>query len=729
MSEELSSNKNRPLKRPNPEDLDFCAIDSAGCSRLTAWRSKSKQKTVLTTAIDVFKSDVVGSSSVLENKNKGKLVEANISIFSNPAPSGAHFGLLCNRLPLTCGYYSTSQEQSDDDIEADTDLQGNDVFNSEEDEVLGEEDKDLGEEEFSSQENDFSSQENDIPLYSGSPITVIESVILVLVFFLKHSLTSACLSDLLTLIKMHCTLPNFCPKSVYLFKKFLACQQKVDNIYYCSTCYTTHKNAYSVCPQCKSVQLKDCNFINQLSASNQLKSILERPGVLHSINDNKVKHVCNSGKICDLYDGRVYKKFKEEHGNDNNLTFMWFTDGAALFKSSNVSIWPLYLAINELPFVQRFKPQNLILVALWVGERKPDMNLFFRCCDNFLNDVGKGLSVVVNGVSHFVKEHILCGTCDLPAKCSILNMIQFNGSYGCAKCLQKGETYKEQGATKARCGRVQVYPFEETIDKPHRTHMATMNHAKEACNKKSVVFGIKGPSQLSLYVPDIIRSTGLDYMHGVCLGVMKKVLSLFLDPTYSKSDFSLLKFRTLIDQSIQSISVPHMFQRVPRSVNLIKNWKASEFKNFLLYFSVPVFRPILNGTYFEHHMLLVYGISILLKENISHSELVLAEHALWHYVYLFQQLYGKRHMSANVHNLLHLADSVRDLGPLWASSCFGWESVNGFLIKCVHGTQYVQTQINAAISTHICLPLWIAKLSHPNMQLFCANIMKSVRYK
>ncbi|KAG8180942.1 hypothetical protein JTE90_024692 [Oedothorax gibbosus] len=74
MSEELS-NKNRPLKRPNPEDLDFCATDFAGCSRWIAWRSKSKQKTVLTTAIDVFQSDVVGSSSVQENKNKMKLVE------------------------------------------------------------------------------------------------------------------------------------------------------------------------------------------------------------------------------------------------------------------------------------------------------------------------------------------------------------------------------------------------------------------------------------------------------------------------------------------------------------------------------------------------------------------------------------------------------------------------------------------------------------------------------
>ena len=55
-------------------------------------------------------------------------------------------------------------------------------------------------------------------------------------------------------------------------------------------------------------------------------------------------------------------------------------------------------------------------------------------------------------------------------------------------------------------------------------------------------------------------------------------------------------------------------------------------------------------------------------------------------------------MFYNVHQLLHLAQSVRDLGPLWAQSCFPFEDKNRFLLKLIHGTQRVEWQILSAIS-------------------------------
>ncbi|KAF4518656.1 hypothetical protein B566_EDAN002690 [Ephemera danica] len=42
---------------------------------------------------------------------------------------------------------------------------------------------------------------------------------------------------------------------------------------------------------------------------------------------------------------------------------------------------------------------------------------------------------------HLSSGVILCGTCDLPAKALVLNMNQFNGKYGCPKCLTKGQSY------------------------------------------------------------------------------------------------------------------------------------------------------------------------------------------------------------------------------------------------------------------------------------------------
>lgn len=42
---------------------------------------------------------------------------------------------------------------------------------------------------------------------------------------------------------------------------------------------------------------------------------------------------------------------------------------------------------------------------------------------------------------------------------------------------------------------------------------------------------------------------------------------------------------------------------------------------------------------------------------------------------------------------MHLAASVRDWGPLWATSTFPYESFNGRLLKFFNGTTHVSTQI------------------------------------
>ena len=60
----------------------------------------------------------------------------------------------------------------------------------------------------------------------------------------------------------------------------------------------------------------------------------------------------------------------------------------------------------------------------------------------------------------------------------------------------------------------------------------------------------------------------------------------------------------------------------------------------------------------------------------------------------FEILYGKRYMSANVHLLLHLPNTVHQLGPLWVYSCFYFEGENGTLKSLVHGTQHTEKQVD-----------------------------------
>ena len=54
-------------------------------------------------------------------------------------------------------------------------------------------------------------------------------------------------------------------------------------------------------------------------------------------------------------------------------------------------------------------------------------------------------------------------------------------------------------------------------------------------------------------------------------------------------------------------------------------------------------------------------------------------------------------MAKTTHTLLHLAQQVRKFGPLWATSCFPFESFYHYTIKLIHGTRYALHQASGVL--------------------------------
>ena len=75
-------------------------------------------------------------------------------------------------------------------------------------------------------------------------------------------------------------------------------------------------------------------------------------------------------------------------------------------------------------------------------------------------------------------------------------------------------------------------------------------------------------------------------------------------------------------------------------------------------------------------------------------------------------------MSANVHLLLHLPDTVRQLGPLWVYSCFYFEGQNGTLKSLVHGTRHVDSQILHSFSYYKNLHIAVERFFDKNSEQF-----------
>lgn len=65
-------------------------------------------------------------------------------------------------------------------------------------------------------------------------------------------------------------------------------------------------------------------------------------------------HADTTDVLRDIHDGLQYKRHKEFFASSCNVSFLLNTDGVALYHSSKVSVWPVWLAINELPAVLRY---------------------------------------------------------------------------------------------------------------------------------------------------------------------------------------------------------------------------------------------------------------------------------------------------------------------------------------------------------------------------------------
>jgi hypothetical protein len=119
---------------------------------------------------------------------------------------------------------------------------------------------------------------------------------------------------------------------------------------------------------------------------------------------------------------------------------------------------------------------------------------------------------------------------------------------------------------------------------------------------------------------------------------------------------------------------------------------AVEYKNFVMYLFEPLMADLLDKTYYDHFMLFVEAVRWLYSRQLNPQELPVARENLKRFVKQTQQLYGKRMMTFNLHQLLHLVDNVENFGPIFVTSNFRFEGTLKWLKKNFNGTTYFHHQ-------------------------------------
>lgn len=530
------------------------------------------------------------------------------------------------------------------------------------------------------------------PLYAGAPITIAQSMLLILSLVLKHNLTGTSIADIITVINLHCPNEAFRKNSLHKFKKYFSWStDKFTKHYYCSVCTTSLATKNSICETCQAN--RGISYFIEMSFIKQLTLMFQRNGFWELLQHRFHREGgLRPNSFRDIYDGSLYQQYVQNGflSNPNNISFTWYTDGIPVFKSSHISMWPVYLTINELPYKLRMKRENILLVGLWFGSNKPSANHFMYKFRSKFETLLRGKIITLPGQNVItVRGIILAGTCDLPAKAQFLNMMQYNGEFGCNHCKDKGESF-----THPTGGTSRVYPYNRYPEM--RTSSETLENANQALQDKHPVNGVKGPCALSKLMPDFIQGTAIDYMHCVFSGVIKKLLHFWFNPSFSGDPFSLYALSGVIDSRLICIKPPKFVHRMPRTVSDLCHWKASELKMWFFYYSVVILQGIMNPIYFRHYLLLVSGISLLNSSCVTAKNIEDAERLLHEFVRECPTLYGLQFCSINVHQILHLPNCVRRLGPLWVYSCFPYEDINGKILKLVHGTTHIDSQIASA---------------------------------
>lgn len=557
-------------------------------------------------------------------------------------------------------------------------------------------------------------------LYRGAPVTVGQSMLLILTLMLRHNLNMLCIADIIAVINLHCLQDGLKRNCLPSFQKFFSLNEtSMKKHFYCSKCLRDLRSGNDQCPSCPTA--KSSYFIG-LSFIDQLKEMYQREN-FHDLLSQHLHHpVRPDGSISDIYDGALYKEWMANGflANPNNISFSWYTDGVPVFKSSETGVWPIYLTINELPFEERKKIENTLLVGLWFGDQKPAANSFVYKFRSQFEKIAEGLDIHLRENQTIrVRGILLMGTCDMQAKSLFLNMTQYNGLHGCPACYCPGESVAINLTS-------HVYAYQYEPNPQLRTLQECEAYANTATPDVPIM-GIKGPNAFSRIMPDYIRGMAIDRMHGIEGGVVKKILKLLFNVQFRAFPFSLYNFKQLIDTRLIAIKPPKSVHRMPRSIDDLVHWKASELKMWFFHYSIPVLEGITRNDYFQHYVMLVAAISLLNGDIVTLQMLQIAKDFLHKWVREFQQLYGLRFCSINIHQLLHLPDKVYQLGPLWVHSCFQYEDLNGKFVKLVHGTWHLDTQIAKKHEQIVAMVRHVERLPDGQIRNFCLSKKRQVK--
>ncbi|XP_059481316.1 uncharacterized protein LOC132200121 isoform X1 [Neocloeon triangulifer] len=557
---------------------------------------------------------------------------------------------------------------------------------------------DSSEDETSSDEElagDFANLEQLLFTNETSQATLGIALLKLCKIYSKHLCSKGLLRDVISLINEILPRNSNFPSSLHKFLEIASSVVPNCNYtskYFCADCHKSFGDTdKDICERCSS-KSSAVYVSNDLSAL--VKVFFESNGLAQTIDAYKTTQIADE-KVRDIVDGR---RFQSSNKNQYDLALIQNIKSIPVANGAETQIWPNALAICDISPDLRSK--SVLLESIWYSNSKPDMihylSDFFDSFELLSIDGVDWKNPVTNNIENS-KLFMIASTVDDQTRCEMQYISQSDGKYGCSFCeIPTSEWKHNMNSTK-------IYPF-KLSGFPLRTQENMIEQANYALRNdpgsgdENVVHdyesnhffqtkGVKGYTPLTLFDNfDIAKGFSPDYLHSCLVGVVRRNISTILDERNSKKEFQIVRYLGLINIKLDEITPPKFMKRPPRPLNKIMKWEGSEIRNWLLYYSLPIMKEFWPKQYLEHHLLLVFGIHTLLKEEVSKEEVESARRALEEYCGLYPLHYEAEDQTFDLHMLLHLPDSVLELGPLQMHSTDAFGNAKFRLGQDIHGS-------------------------------------------
>ncbi|KDN38557.1 hypothetical protein RSAG8_09446, partial [Rhizoctonia solani AG-8 WAC10335] len=511
-------------------------------------------------------------------------------------------------------------------------------------------------------------------------------------------------------------------------------------------CYTDQYADLQSCPSCNAPRL----YANGKPAK-QFSYLPFTPRLIAMINGSMRKKMeyryefdlkDHEGCYLDVFNGSHYRSLKQlpipstrtrgrkYFEGPTDVALALASDGFCPFKNRKQSCWPICLYNLNLPPEDRFHLENTICVGVIPGPKS------VKDISSFLFPLVEELLELLDGVAYYDKHtdsmellhaFLILVFGDMPAIAKMMEMKGHNGKCPCRACEILGVRIPNSNnpahyiPLKCPPSLDRSRPVYDALNLPLRTHDRLMAQANEVINASTNTqedelatrYGIKRIPLLSV-LPSIKFPTSFpfDFMHLIWENLIPNLLKLWtgdfkgLDEGTGSYELGKSVFEAICEAVLSSgDTYPYSFGcRVPNPSKDRSYFTAECWSVWALYLGPILLRNrFRRQVYYVHFIDLVKLLQICLQFELSAGDIQVLRMGFADWVTRYEKLYFQHKAyrlptcTSSVHGLLHIADGIEAMGPVWCYWAFPMERFCGSLLPAIKSRRHPFVNIDRRV--------------------------------